>query len=123
MVKVIVVTNKIKVKKGMAAVMAPNFTSHGLFDTFEGFVKVEVLLTQNLTEYDELNVNMYWRSMESFAAWRNSDAFKSAHKRPEPGSEKETKDSPILNSEIITYEVASAKRRKCPIRPSRLTIN
>jgi heme oxygenase (staphylobilin-producing) len=104
----IVVTNRIKVKKGMGAVMVPGFTAPGPIDTSEGFVKVEVLLTQNLTEYDELNVNMYWETMDSFTAWRNSDAFKSAHKRPEAGSE-EVKESPILGSEIITYEVASVK--------------
>lgn len=105
----IIVTNRIKVKKGMGAVMAPSFTAPGPLDTSEGFVKVEVLLTQNLSDYDELNVNMYWESIDSFTAWRNSDAFKSAHKRPEPGSEETNKESPILGSEIITYEVASVK--------------
>lgn len=107
----IVVTNRIKVKKGMGAVMAPSFTAPGPLDTFEGFVKVEVLLTQNITEYDELHVNMYWETVDSFTAWRNSDAFKAAHKRPEPGSEAENKESPILGSEIITYEVASVKEK------------
>lgn len=107
----IVVTNRIKVKKGMGAVMAPSFTAPGPIDTSEGFVKVEVLLTQNLADYDELNVNMYWENMESFTAWRNSDAFASAHKRPEPGSEAAHKESPIIGSEIITYEVAAVKNR------------
>ncbi len=105
----IVVTNRIKVKKGMGAVMAPGFTAPGPLDTAEGFVKVEVLLTQNLSDYDELNVNMYWETIDSFTAWRNSDAFKSAHQRPEPGSEEANKESPILGSEIITYEVAAVK--------------
>jgi len=105
----IVVTNRIKVKKGMGAAMAPVFTKPGPLDTMAGFIKVEVLLTQNLTDYDELNVNMYWDNMDSFAAWRNSDAFKESHKRPEPGSEEAKKESPMLGSEIITYEVASTK--------------
>jgi len=105
----IVVTNRIKVKKGMGAAMAPRFTAPGPLDTFEGFVKVEVWLTQNLTEYDELNVNMYWETLDSFTAWRNSDAFQEAHKRPEPGSEEAKQESPILGSEIITYEVAAVK--------------
>lgn len=109
MVRMIVVTNRIKVKKGMGAAMAPSFTAPGPLDTSEGFVKVEVLLTQNLTEYDELNVNMYWETIDAFTAWRNSDAFKAAHKRPEPGSEAAGTESPILGSEIITYEVASLK--------------
>mgnify|MGYP001277038977 CR=1 FL=1 len=105
----IIVNNRIKVRKGMGAAMAPRFTAPGPLDTFEGFVKVEVLLTQNLSEYDELNVNMYWESMDSFTAWRNSDAFKAAHQRPEPSSEAASTESPILGSEIITYEVAAVK--------------
>ena len=105
----IIVANKIKVKKGMGAVMAPGFTAPGPLDTTEGFVKVEVLLTQNLTDYDELNVNMYWENLDSFTAWRNSDAFKAAHKRPEPSSDEAQKESPIIGSEIVTYEIASVK--------------
>lgn len=105
----IVVTNRIKVRKGMGAVMAPNFTASDSLDKTGGLVKVEVLLTQNLSDYDELNVNMYWESMEDFTAWKNSDSFKATHKRPESGSEAVQKESPILGSELITYEVASAK--------------
>jgi heme oxygenase (staphylobilin-producing) len=107
----IVVTNRIRVKKGTGAAMAPGFTAPGPLDTFEGFVRVEVLLTHNISEYDELNVNMYWESMDSFVAWRNSDAFKAAHRRPEPGSDAAHHESSILGSEIITYEVVSVKER------------
>ncbi|RCX17791.1 heme oxygenase (staphylobilin-producing) [Fontibacillus phaseoli] len=107
----IVVTNRIKVKKGMAAAMAPRFTAPGLLDSSKGIVKVEVLLTQNLSDYDELNVNTYWETVEDFDSWKNSDAFKAAHQRPESGSAEEAKKaSPILGSEIITYEVASVKQ-------------
>lgn len=105
----IIVANKIKVKKGMGAVMAPGFTAPGPLDTTEGFVKVEVLLTQNLNDYDELNVNMYWENLDNFTAWRNSDAFKAAHKRPEPSSDAAKKESPIIGSELVTYEIASVK--------------
>ncbi|WP_438433749.1 heme oxygenase [Gorillibacterium sp. sgz500922] len=104
----IIVTNRIQVKKGMAAAMAPRFTAPGALDTFQGFRKVEVWLTQNLEDHDELNVHMYWDSQEDFAAWRNSDAFKAAHQRPEPGSHG-GQESPILGSEITTYEVASVR--------------
>ncbi|KAA8998395.1 heme oxygenase [Paenibacillus spiritus] len=107
----IIVTNRIRVKKGMGEAMAPRFAAPGPLDTFEGFVKVEVWLTQNLTEYDELNVNMYWDSMESFGEWRNSDAFKAAHKRPEPGAEADRQESPVLGSELITYSVAAVKEK------------
>ena len=95
----------------MGAMMAPGFTAPGPLDTSAGFIKVEVLLTQNLTEYDELNVNMYWEDMDAFTVWKNSDAFKAAHQRPEAGSDAAHKESPIIGSEIITYEVASVKNR------------
>ena len=105
----IIVTNRIRVKKSMGSVMAPAFTAPGPLDTFKGFIKVEVWLTQHLTEYDELNVHMYWEDVDAFTAWRSSDAFREAHKRPEPGSEEAGKESPILESDLITYEVAAIR--------------
>ncbi|MFB5193898.1 heme oxygenase [Neobacillus sp. KR4-4] len=99
----IIVTNRIKTKLGFAAKMAPMFTRPGALQTMPGFVKVEVLITKNLSEYDELNVNMYWNTMEDFTQWKNSDAFKDAHKSPSNAVE----DSPILGSDIIISEVAS----------------
>jgi heme oxygenase (staphylobilin-producing) len=105
----IIVTNRIKVKKGMGAVMAPRFTAPGPLDSSKGIIKVEVLLTQNLPDYDELNVNTYWESQEDFNAWKDSDAFKTSHKRPEPTPGEAPKESPILGSEIITYDVASTR--------------
>ncbi|WP_110928203.1 heme oxygenase [Bacillus massiliglaciei] len=105
----VIVTNKIKVRKGMAAKMAPRFTSPGPLDTTPGIKKVEVWLTQNLEDHDELNVNMYWDNMDSFESWKNSDAFKQAHKRPAAGSDDAKKESPIIGSELVTYEMASIK--------------
>jgi len=110
----IVITNRIKVKKGMGAVMAPGFTASDALNQVPGLVKVEVLLAAH-EEHDELNVNMHWDSMDDFIAWKNSDSFKAAHKRPEPGSEAasaEQKESPILGSDLITYEVAAVKAIK-----------
>jgi heme oxygenase (staphylobilin-producing) len=104
----IIVTNRIKTKPGFAKRMAPNFTKPGPLQKMEGFVKVEVLITQNdNAEFDELNVNMYWENMDNFAVWRNSDAFKEAHKRPEPGSAEAQQESPIIGNEIVISEVAS----------------
>lgn len=99
----IIVTNKIKMKSGFAEKMAPMFTQPGALQQMKGFVKVEVLVTKNLSDYDELNVNMYWDTLEDFQAWKASDAFKDSHKGPAGGSE----HSPILGSEIIISELAS----------------
>ncbi|MEH7255696.1 heme oxygenase [Neobacillus niacini] len=90
-------------KLGFAAKMAPMFTRPGALQEMEGFVKVEVLLTNNLSEYDELNVNMYWNTIEDFTRWKNSAAFKEAHKGPTNAEQ----ESPILGGEIIISEVVS----------------
>ncbi|WP_067726994.1 heme oxygenase [Oceanobacillus damuensis] len=99
-----IVTNRIKTKKGMAAKMAPMFTKPGPLQKMEGFHKVEVLVTQNIEEYDEMNVNMYWENLENFTVWRNSDHFREAHSGSKPDPEKE---SPIIGSEIVISEIAS----------------
>src|SRR5699024_4759320 len=99
----IVVTNKIKMKLDFAEKMAPNFTKPGPIQTMEGFVKVEVLITKNLTEYDEMKVNKKWETMEDITNWKNSDAYKAAHER----QSNEQEESPVLDSEIIVSEVVS----------------
>lgn len=99
----IIVTNRIKMKSGFAEKMAPMFTKPGALQQMNGFVKVEVWVTKNLNEHDELNVNMYWNTMEDFTHWRNSDAFKESHSRSGNSGE----ESPMLGSEIIISEVAS----------------
>lgn len=102
----IVVTNQIKTKPGFAERMAPAFTKPGALQKMKGFLKVEVSIRQNVTEHDELNVNTYWESMEDFSAWRNSDTFMEAHKRPEPASAEAQQESPLLGSEIVIAKVA-----------------
>lgn len=101
----ITVTNRIKVKKGFAEKMAPKFVQPGPLQQFEGFQKVEVLVSTQFEEYDEMSVVMYWDSKESFAVWRESDAFKESHKRPSEGQAGQG-DSPMLGSQIIIAEVA-----------------
>lgn len=99
------VTNRINVQKGMGHKMAPAFTQPGPLQEFKGFNKVEVHVSTQFEEHDEMNVVMYWDTMEDFQVWRNSDAFKASHKRPEGG---ENPNSPVLGSQIVISEVVSA---------------
>lgn len=99
----VVVTNRLRLKLGMAEKMAPMFTRQGALQEMKGFIKVEVLLTKDLSDYDELNVNMYWESLADFNQWKNSDSFKEAHK----GAQNPNQESPILGSQIIISEIAS----------------
>lgn len=105
----ITVTNRIQVKKGFAEKMAPKFVQPGPLQEFEGFQKVEVLISTQFEEYDEMSVVMYWDSKESFAVWRESDAFKQSHKRPSEGEGQgggHQDESPMLGSQIVIAEVA-----------------
>ena len=81
--------------------MAPALTSNKALTNYEGFHKVEVLVSTQNEEYDEMQVVMYWDSQEAFAVWRNSDDFKNSHKGGGSG------ESPVLGSQIIIAEVAS----------------
>lgn len=96
-----IVTNRIKVKKGFAEKMAPAFTKPSPLQSMKGFVKTEVTIRQNITDYDELNVSTYWETLADFEAWKNSDVFKEAHKTT---GKKET--SPVIDNEIVITKVA-----------------
>ncbi|SHF08809.1 heme oxygenase (staphylobilin-producing) [Seinonella peptonophila] len=104
-----VITNRIKTQKGFAKHMAPTFTANQQIHQFDGFIKTEVLVCNHNKDFDEMNVNMYWETLESFRVWRESDAFKNAHKQPTEG--KGSKESPILGSEIIISELASTTEK------------
>lgn len=107
-----VVTNRIKVKKGFAERLAPNFTKGGeALKQFKGFVKTEVAISTNIEEYDEMSVNMFWESLDGFHEWKNSDTFKQAHKRPEPKEGEEPKESPMLGSTLVIAEIAASTEK------------
>ena len=50
---------------------------------------------------------MYWETLENYEAWKSSDVFKQAHKRPEPAEGEEKKESPMLGSQLVITKVAS----------------
>lgn len=102
----ITVTNRINVKKGMGEKMAPMFAQPGPLQQFEGFEKVEVQVSTQFEDFDELNVVMYWDNEQNFEAWRSSDAFKQAHKRPENGQP--DPNSPVIASKIVVAKVAAS---------------
>lgn len=75
----IMVTNTIKVKKGHGETVAERFKATKGVDQSPGFVRMEVLLTEGLEEYDELKVCTTWDNKASFEGWVNSDSFRQAH--------------------------------------------
>lgn len=102
----VVVSNRICVQKGMGVQMAPRFTKPGALQNFVGFEKVEVLVSEQ-DDHDEMSVNMHWQSLADFQVWRDSDAFKAAHKRPE-NSEGTADKSPVISSRLVIATVAAS---------------
>ena len=98
------VANRFVMKKGMAHKMAPAFTSTKELTEFEGFHKVEASVSSINEEHDELNVVMYWESLENFEAWKESDVFKKAHSRTGGQGKGE---SPIISNKIVISEIVS----------------
>lgn len=75
----IIVTNTSQIKKGQAHKLIERFDKVGKVETMEGFLGLEVLLTENTADFDEVTISTRWNSKEDFKGWTKSDAFKESH--------------------------------------------
>lgn len=95
----VIVTNTSKITKGQGYKLINRFDKVGKVETMTGFLGLEVLLTENTSEYDEVTVSTRWDSKEAFKEWTKSDAFKEAHSRG--GGRPEY----IINNTVAYYDV------------------
>lgn len=94
----VIVTNVSKITKGSGDKLIERFNKVGKVEAMKGFLGLEVMMTQNTKEYDEVTVSTRWESKEDFQAWTRSDAFKESH------SHRQIPDY-ILDNKIIFYDV------------------
>ncbi|MNI25807.1 Heme-degrading monooxygenase [compost metagenome] len=94
----IIVTNTSQITKGEAHKLIERFDKVGKVDFMEGFLGLEVLLTENTKEYDEVSIVTRWNSREDFNAWTKSEAFRESH------SHRGTPEY-IISNKITFYEV------------------
>jgi len=106
--KMIIVTNTSQITKGDGEKLIERFDRIGKVEGMEGFLGLEVLLTQNLKEYDEVSIVTRWNSKEDFQNWTRSEAFRESH------SGRKTPDY-IISNKITFQEV---KIRRNPLPPS-----
>nr|WP_216855280.1 heme oxygenase [Paenibacillus alba] len=78
--------------------MIERFDKIGKVEYMEGFLGLEVHLTENIKEYDEVSVVTRWRSKEDFNAWTKSEAFRESHAHRETPSY-------IISNKISFYDV------------------
>ncbi|QFG01273.1 hypothetical protein PB01_20345 [Psychrobacillus glaciei] len=95
--------NTIQIKKGRVDEIITRFATPKSVHTFEGFVLMEVLKKENSPEYDELKICTTWEDRTYFDKWLESRAAQIAHGQK---IENKSDDSPIIGSELTTFEVA-----------------
>ncbi|WP_053374204.1 heme oxygenase [Paenibacillus sp. FJAT-27812] len=102
----IIVTNTSHITKGNGDKLIERFDRIGKVEAMEGFLGLEVLLTQNTADYDEVSVVTRWNSKDDFKAWTKSEAFRESH------SHRKTPDYIISNK--ITFQEVKIKRNPLP---------
>lgn len=94
--------NTIRVQKGRADEIVARFQTPKSVHTFEGFILMQVLKKENSPDYDELKVCTTWEDRKYFDRWLESRAAEKAHAQK---GEQTPDNSPILGSELTTFEV------------------
>ncbi|KPV55290.1 MULTISPECIES: heme oxygenase [Paenibacillus] len=95
----VIVTNTSHITKGNAHKLIERFDKVGKVEYMEGFLGLEVLLTENTPEYDEVTVSTRWSKKEDFQAWTRSEAFREAH------SHRGGMPDYIISNKISFYDV------------------
>ncbi|MBH5320840.1 heme oxygenase [Paenibacillus sp. GSMTC-2017] len=94
----VIVTNVSQITKGSGEKLIERFNKVGKVEAMKGFLGLEVMMTENTKEYDEVTVSTKWESKEDFQAWTRSEAFRESH------SKRET-PAYILSNKIVFYDV------------------
>lgn len=94
-----IVTNTTKIKKDEGYKLVNRFDKTGKVESMEGFLGLEVMLTDKLKEHDEVSVVTRWEDEAAFKNWVQSDAFKEAH------SHKGGKPDYIISNKVTFHTV------------------
>ena len=105
----IIVTNTSKITKDNGYKLIDRFDKVGKVEEMEGFLGLEVLLTDNTSDYDEVTISTRWESNEAFKTWTKSDAFKEAHSRDHGGQPEY-----IISNKISFYDVKIVRNPVVP---------
>ncbi|WP_232828006.1 heme oxygenase [Paraliobacillus sp. X-1268] len=74
-----IATNTVQLKNGHAEAFVERFNKVGKVETMEGFVGLEVLVTENTKEFEEITIFTRWENKKGFQGWMKSDAFRESH--------------------------------------------
>lgn len=102
-----IVTNTSKITHGEGYKLVNRFDKVGKIEYVEGFLGLEVLMTDRLKEYDEVTVVTRWESLDDFRNWTKSDVFKEAHKDGRPEY--------VMENKVTYYEVKVTRKPKVTV--------
>ncbi|MEV9640714.1 antibiotic biosynthesis monooxygenase [Mammaliicoccus sciuri] len=93
--------NTIFVEKGKGEQVTARFQRAKTVHTFEGFIRMEVLLKQDAEDQDEVKVCTTWEDEKYFQNWLNSRENAKSHESKAPSTE----PSPILGNKLTKFAV------------------
>ncbi|WP_214795946.1 MULTISPECIES: antibiotic biosynthesis monooxygenase [unclassified Exiguobacterium] len=99
-----IVMNKLDVEKGKVDAVKARFETTKGIEAMDGFVRMQVLTDTSDAAMDHVVIMTTWRDAESFENWRDSNAYKHAHKKRDDGTS-EVKPI-VLGNTVTQYEVA-----------------
>ncbi|MGE7933683.1 antibiotic biosynthesis monooxygenase [Viridibacillus arvi] len=97
------VTNVIRVKKGFVDALVERFENVNSVLKFDGFLGMEVMVTIQNVDFEEVSIFTRWDKKENFMNWMKSDDFKRRH------SGANARPDFILNNKVIKYDVRISK--------------
>lgn len=98
-----IVMNKLDVEKGKSDAVKSRFETTKGIEAMDGFIRMQVLTDTSDESMDHVVIMTTWRDATSFENWRDSAAYKHAHKKRDNGTS-EVK-SIVLGNTVTQYEV------------------
>ena len=95
--------NKLDVKKGNVDAVTARFETTKGIKSMDGFIRMQVLTDTTDDAVDHVVIMTTWRDAASFENWRESNAYKHAHKKRDDGSS-EVKPI-VLGNTVTQYDV------------------
>lgn len=99
-----IVMNKLDVEKGKIEAVTARFQTTKGIESMDGFIRMQVLTDTSDETKDQVVIMTTWRDAASFENWRDSGAYKHAHKKRDDGTS-EVKPI-VLGNTVTQYEVA-----------------
>ncbi len=104
-----IVTNITKINKGEGYKLVNRFDKVGKIESMDGFLGLEVLMTEKLDDHDEVSIVTRWDSEAAFSNWTKTDAFKESHRH------KGGKPDYIISNKIAYYDVKVTRNPIVPV--------